>query len=190
MNIVTEIRTLWATIRTMKLTAGRGITVEQTPNGLRVGLQEQVGGDGGFPWHGMFELTDTPGVPEDGDDSAVKVLNGADPESLIAGIAHVNRQPFEVSVYRLVVPRADPRTYIYMQFVAPVEETDDTSALPAQVSIVTSQGLRFSNATEVYHLIGQAWYDDDDSLVLEQDHLPGNVYIEWYGPCLGLLEEA
>ena len=49
--------------------------------------------------------------------------------------------------------------------------------------------MQESTDTIVWHLIGQAWIDDD-LLRIEQDHVPGNAYIEWYGPCLGLLEES
>jgi predicted RNA-binding Zn-ribbon protein involved in translation (DUF1610 family) len=39
----------------------------------------------------------------------------------------------------------------------------------------------------VYHLIGQAWVENS-AIALSQDHIPGNVYMDWYGPCRGVLE--
>lgn len=188
MNIITEIRNLWRQTYASRVTAGRGIVVEQTADGIRVSVRDGAGDTGGaFPWRGMFEIVRAEPEEADGDFLAVHVINGSDPLSSIAGVAHVDRQPFEMPATRLLI-EAD-HSYVYIRFSAPVEETDLGPALPAQAEIMTSTGLLSSDDSVAYHLIGQVWYGDDGNLVIEQDHLPGNVYMEWYGPCLGLLEE-
>lgn len=186
MNIITEIRSIWHNLRTATPIAGRGIAIEHTPSGTRISLRDPSPGDGAYPWRGMFEIVPSPSTPEDMGNLAVSVINGADPLSPLAGIAHVNRQPFGVAAARIVITG---RTFIYLTFTAPVEATDEHPALPAQVAVASSTGALSSDDTTTHHLIGQAWYDDGDMLRIEQDHLPGNVYMEWYGPCLGLLEE-
>jgi len=76
--------------------------------------------------------------------------------------------------------------YIYLKFTPPVE---GETPVPAAVVVSQETALQVSTDAVVWHLIGQAWIEDD-MLKIEQNHVPGNAYIEWYGPCLGLLEES
>lgn len=188
MKIIPTIRALRSAIIARTVTAGPGLGVERTPRGTRIYLEETASG-GAPAWRGMFEMagvmdtTTTPGTTI----YKVKVFNGNDPKGAAAGIAHVNRQPFTVPVTDVVIAATGARHYVYLEFTAPVEATDTAPAIPAAVAIVVKTGLMESTDAAVYHLIGQAWVKNG-VLALSQDHIPGNVYMDWYGPCLGLLE--
>lgn len=184
MNIVKEILKLRRAIRALRPSAGTGMAVEVTPSGTRYSLLEEAkGGSGGMGWHGMFELVDASETIEGELVMQVAIINGADRDSGLCGVAHVNRQPFEVPKSTFAV--GAQRLYVYLVFVAPVE---GDNPLPASVLARAETGLQESTDTVVWHLVGQAWIEDKE-LRIQQDHLPGNAYIEWYGPCLGLLEE-
>ena len=190
MNIVREITLLRQAVKRLKPSPGKGIAIEETPAGTRISLLESSAGSGGSSaWHGMFELVDASAEIEGEVVYQVKVINGADEESELCGIAHINRQPFEVAVAILAVAdtyTAEAHCYIYLKFTPPVE-----GETPVSATVVVSQEalLQESTDTVVWHLIGQVWVEDG-MLRIEQDHIPGNAYIEWYGPCLGLLEES
>lgn len=190
MKIIPAIRALRNDIIARTVTAGPGLGVERTPRGTRSYLEETPGGGGGgaSSWHGMFEMaglvdaTTTPGTTI----YKVKVFNGNDLTGS-AGIAHVNRQPFTVAVTEVVIAATGARHYVYLEFTPPVEATDTTAAVAAAVVVVVKTALMDSTDKVVYHLLGQAWVEEG-AILLSQDHIPGNVYMDWYGPCLGLLE--
>jgi hypothetical protein len=188
MKIIPAIRALRNDIIARTVTAGPGLGVERTPRGTRIYLEETPGGGGGAAWHGMFEMaglvdaTTTPGTTI----YKVKVFNGNDLTGS-AGIAHVNRQPFTVAVTEVVIAATGARHYVYLEFTPPVEATDTTAAVAAAVVVVVKTALMDSTDAVVYHLIGQAWVENS-AIALSQDHIPGNVYMDWYGPCIGLLE--
>lgn len=184
MNIVREIQLLRQAIKRLKLSPGKGIVIEETPAGTRISLLESSAGSGGSSvWHGMFEIVDASEEIEGEFVHQVKIINGDDEESVFCGIAHINRQPFQVTAATFTVTE---HCYIYLKFTAPVE---GETPVPAAVTATQEAALQESTDTIVWHLIGQAWIEDD-ALMIEQDHIPGNAYIEWYGPCLGLLEES
>ena len=184
MNIVREITLLRQAVKRLKPSPGKGIAIEETPAGTRISLLESSAGSGGASaWHGMFELVDASEEIDGEFVHQVKILNGADEESACCGIAHINRQPFDVAVATFQITA---HCYIYLKFTAPVE---GETPVPAAVTATQEAALQESTDTIVWHLIGQAWIEDD-LLRIEQDHIPGNAYIEWYGPCLGLLEES
>lgn len=184
MNIVREISLLRQAVKRLKPSPGKGIAIEETPAGTRFSLLDSASSaSGSSAWHGMFEIVDASEEIEGEFVRQIKVINGADEESLLCGIAHINRQPFEVAVATFPVTA---HCYIYLKFTAPVE---GETPVPAAVTVSQEIALQESTDTIVWHLIGQAWIEDD-ALRIEQDHIPGNAYIEWYGPCLGLLEES
>ena len=184
MNMIREIQILRQAIKRLKPSPGKGIAIEETPAGTRISLLESSAGSGeSSSWHGMFELVDASEEIDGEFVHQVKILNGADEESVCCGIAHIKRQPFEVPVVTFDVTE---HCYIYLKFTAPVE---GETPVPAAVVAIQEAALQESTDTIVWHLIGQAWIEDD-LLRIEQDHIPGNAYIEWYGPCLGLLEES
>lgn len=185
MKIIPAIQKLQREVRAQAITAGVGIGVERTPTGTRIYVKDDgVGDDGG--WHGMFELAARVDANAGPPVYKVKVFNGNDPESVTAGMAHVNRQPFQVATMEATIA-ATGRHYVYLEFKAPVEATESTPAVPATVAAVVKTALMESNWHVVYHLLGQAWVENG-TIRLSQDHIPGNVYMDWYGPCLGLLE--
>jgi hypothetical protein len=183
MNIVREIQRLMEAVRRLEPSAGRGMVIEKSPSGTRYSLREAAGGAGQSAWRGMFELADASEVVDGELVHQVEIVNGADSESEFCGIAHVNRQPFQVARAKFIVTE---HSYFYLKFSAPVE---GETPVPAEVAASRETELQASTDTTVWHLIGQAWIEDE-MLKLEQDHVPGNAYIEWYGPCLGLLEES
>jgi hypothetical protein len=186
MKIIPAIKALQKAVAANAAVPGSGIGVERTPRGTRIFLKEEPRG-GASAWRGMFEMEDRVEL-EDGEQvHKVKVFNGNDPEGDLAGVVHVNRQPFEVPVTDVAIAADGTRHYVYLEFTAPREATDTEDVVPAAVAVVAKTTLMESTEDAVYHLIGQAWVEDE-SLHLSQDHVPGNVYMEWYGPCLGLLE--
>lgn len=186
MKIIPAIKALQKAVAANAAVPGSGIGVERTPRGTRIFLKEEPRG-GASAWRGMFEMGDRVEL-EDGEQvHKVKVFNGNDPEGDLAGVVHVNRQPFEVPVTDVAIAADGTRHYVYLEFTAPREATDTEDEVPAAVAVVAKTTLMESTEDAVYHLIGQAWVEDE-SLHLSQDHVPGNVYMEWYGPCLGLLE--
>lgn len=190
MNIVREIQLLRQAVKRLKPYPGKGIVIEDTPVGTRVSLLEAPAGSGGSgAWHGMFEIVAAGEVVGDEFVHKVKIINGADDESGLCGVAHINRQPFEVAVATFTVAAtytATAHCYIYLKFTPPVE---GETPVPAAVTVTQETALQTSTDTVVWHLLGQTWLEDGQ-IRIEQDHIPGNAYIEWYGPCLGLLEES
>ncbi len=185
MKIIREIIKLGKAVRSLFPVAGEGIAIEKTPKGTIYSLLDLSGATDLLDQkRGMFEIIDAGTTKDDegNDVYNVSIINGANEESEICGVCHVNRQPFEVDKENFVVVEY---SYIYLKFSAPVEAAEN---IPAKVTAVIKTELQESTDEVVYHLIGQVWIDDD-VLHLQQDHQPGNCFIEWYGPCLGLLEE-
>lgn len=181
MKIVQEINRLKKVVKSLLPAAGKGLAIERTPSGTVYSLLDQPAGDGA--WHGMFELIDDSKVEDGKTVFAIKVINGVDEESEICGVCHVNRQPFEVKVDSF--PVTAEHSYVYLKFLAPEEGEE---AIAAKVELTIETELKESTDEIVYHLLGQCKLEDE-VLHIQQDHFPGNCYIEWYGPCLGLLEE-
>ena len=186
MKIIPAIRALRSAVIARTVTAGPGLGVERTPRGTRIYLEEAQGGGGASAWPGMFEMAGLVDTSGGAPVYKVKVFNGNDPEGDVAGVAHVNRQPFTVPVADVVIT-ATARHYVYLEFTAPVEATDTAPEVPEAIAVVVKTALMDSTDKVVYHLLGQAWVEEG-AILLSQDHIPGNVYMDWYGPCLGLLE--
>ncbi len=187
MKIIPAIKALQKAVAANAAVPGSGIGVERTPRGTRIFLKEEPRGGGASPiWHGMFEMAARVDTEDSKPVYKVRVLNGNDTEGDLAGVAHVNRQPFEVPVTDVAIT-ASGRHYVYLEFTASREAADTEDEVPAAVAVVAKTTLMESTEDAVYHLIGQAWVEDE-ALRLSQDHIPGNVYMDWYGPCLGLLE--
>lgn len=142
----------------------------------RTCLVERVSDTGA---RGMFQLVGD-------EETGYRVVDGNDPQSGQAGIAHLNRQPFEVAAED-VHPRGGT-TYVYVKFETPLSpEGELAPPRRASVSIVSAEEPMATTPLEVYHLVGRILRRDEESIIC-QDHLPGNIYAEWFGPSFALLE--
>ena len=114
------------------------------------------------------------------------VMDGNNPDSEIAGIVHVNRQPYGVPGIAVSADVPENIRYIYIKVSVPIRHLP--KEIPASAEIVESETPLVSTDEEVYHLIAEI-VNIDGAGVIRQIHWGQSPYIEWYGPCLGLLEE-
>lgn len=120
-------------------------------------------------------------------ESLWRVLDGSDVTHSDAGIAFINRQPYAVPADVFDLPGAVFPVYFYMRFTAPIRHLP--VEVPASASIVVSSTLMESTDDYLYYLIGEARQAQGGAVMALQAHLTGNIAIDWYGACLGLLEE-
>ncbi len=133
-----------------------------------------------YMYVGQFKIAHTPSL-------RWCILDGNSPDSSIAGIVHVNRQPYKVPVTSIESSKVPENVrYIYIKVNAPVRHLP--VEIPASAEIVESETPLVSTDEEVYHLIAEI-VNIDGAGVVRQIHWGQSPYIEWYGPCLGLLEE-
>lgn len=119
------------------------------------------------------------------DDSSWLVVNGADLLDSLSGLAFVNRQPYSVAQAELSTDQLP--VYVYLKFTAPVRHLP--VEVPASAEIAVSGDLMESTDDYLYYLIGELRQAEDGTVMALQAHLTGNIDIDWYGACLGLLEE-
>jgi len=138
------------------------------------------------PPKGMFQILD---ITPDGGTPTVRICNGNNPDSAIAGIATINSQAYSCPAAEFALTPA--AQYFFLKFTPPqVTGGEQTAAVCELVSIADTETV-VSTDSVFYSLIGHAWTEtvDEHTLVkISQDHLPGNLIATWYGPCIGLLE--
>ena len=195
MRIITTIRQMLKRLDGQSVMAGTGIFVEHTPVGTRVSAKPADTDSE----RGMFAIVIPP--PEDGEEPpvmriAVEDTSFAKHKDHPAGIAHVNNQPFAVERFEMPDGERLPvgMTYVYLEYLTPVEQTDTEEAMPASCAIRLFQEMQESTPSKAYHLIGRVEriageHGADDRLEIHQDHRPGNLYMTWWGPCLHLLSD-
>ena len=175
---------------------GDGHTIRNLGNGLL--SDERAGRTTRSSMQGMFQI-----VARGGDDGAqvYRVIDGANPrDGGKAGVCHVNNQPFEVEQREFDAP--SETTYIYLKFVpggalaraaelSGVEldgRVEDDVARRPTVEIVAEKELKSSTFEETYYLIGRLVVADG-AVRIAQDHVPGNVYMLWFGHAVGIGED-
>lgn len=140
---------------------------------------------------GMFQIMQagmtTPAEPADGDNPQppsrlFKVVDGNFPDDESCGVCHVNNQPFTVARSEFTLPAAT--SYIYIKFTAPVEASEEgADDTPATCEISVQSATQTTTTAVVWYLLGRVRVEGE-SVTIAQDHEPGNVYIDWFGPCL------
>lgn len=175
---------------------GDGHTIRNLGNGL-MSASGDGRGEGVRDRPGMFQIVARGG---EGGKTVYRVIDGANLEdSEKAGICHVNNQPFEVAQREFEAPSRT--TYIYLKFVpggalaraaelsdieldgvSPGERTEKPS-----VEIIAEKEPKSSSFEATYYLIGRIVVAG--SVQIAQDHVPGNVYMLWFGHAVGIGED-
>lgn len=150
---------------------------------------------------GMFQLID---VSARSGSPTVRICDGAMPSGGIAGIANINNQSYSCRIREFAV-NAEPQ-YFYFKFTAPTQRVNSAEPGAPGADLSACELVAFSDESEVvstdtvvYRLIGHAWTEspepepgDDETprprVKLVQDHPVGNLIINWFGPCLDLLD--
>jgi hypothetical protein len=139
------------------------------------------------PPKGMFQILDR--TPEGGA-ATVRICNGNDPESEMAGIAVINSQAYSCPAAEFTITASVQ--YFFLKFTPPktTAAAEQTESLCELVSVADTETV-VSTDSVLYSLIGHAWTEtvlERTIVKISQDHIPGLLAATWYGPCLGLLE--
>ena len=144
------------------------------------------GNQGEPPARGMFQLVN---VTTDDGPPTVRVCDGANPDGAIAGVATINNQSYSCQAAEFVL--YDSAQYFYFKFTPPQFTTGELTGSVCEIVAFADSEEVVSTDTVLYRLIGHAWtevVDGRDKVRMAQDHPPGNLVLDWYGPCLGMLE--
>lgn len=153
---------------------------------------------------------------EDTTDAAEKTAPD-DTDSLprYAGIPHVNGIAFDQLSAAVFTPGETLQGlhYIYLHFnagsvVADVSEDagighEGETGIPPAFELLCVKEAKTSTFTDIYYLIGRVVFGKDEAELdngvkktyytvesISQDHFPGPAYLTWYGPDIGIAQEA
>ncbi len=187
-GLLQRIRILENAVRQNTPVSGEGTLVSRGLHGTVI--EGDV--DGQDTRQGMFALLPVPDDPSKVllTDSSVEPEYAADGKARApyAGIAHVNDQPFEVKRKVFSFAAKTGERYVYLKFTAP-----DGGNAEVGVEPVVETKLQTSDPKTAWYLLGRVRpkvvSGKIEEMEISQDHLPGNCYFWWFGPCIGLLEE-
>ena len=153
---------------------------------------------------------------EDTTDAAEKTdPNDSDSLPRYAGIPHVNGIAFDQLPSAVFTPGAtlQGHHYIYLHFNAGsvVDDVSEDAGIghegetgtPPAFELLCVKEAKTSTFTDLYYLIGRVVFGKEEVELdngvkktyytvesISQDHFPGPVYLTWYGPDIGIAQEA